>query len=182
MKIEIIFWTAFVVLIFAEQFAICLFMEWLRRKRSQPKSGRIEFIFSATTKKAEPMKATIKTTTEYNIPVLAKFTTIAGIVATIIGVPAWKSSDETVATVTPDETGNGATVVTVAPGSATISMHAEGDATEGVDPLDDSFDIIVVEPEAAVASITVGTPVLKTAAAPTDGAPAAAAAPLPPPV
>lgn len=58
---------------------------------------------------------------------------------------------------------------------STISMHAEGDETPGVDPLDAAFDVEVVTPEAANASLTIGTPELKPVPAP-EAAPASAPA------
>ena len=131
-------------------------------KRSKQKQHRVEFINSVHLKGKQTMTKT-KITTEQKVKSLAKFATLAGIAAAIFGVPVWASSDEKVAIVKASADGMSADVISVGEGKATISIHAEGDLTPGFDPLDSSFEVEVVAPEAGQVILSVGTPELKTA-------------------
>jgi len=94
----------------------------------------------------------------------------AGVAAPLFGVPVWASSDETVLTVTVAADGMSASVQTVAPGLARISVTAEGDPTPGVDVLTGvSEDVTVTlgpSHEAKVLTLALGAPADKVVAPP----------------
>ena len=130
------------------------------RLGGRKKQSRVGFVVEVkekqpTTKKRKRMLK-VKLTTEQQVQLSAVFETAKGNPVAIVGNPVWASSDATVATV--DQTG---LVVSVAPGSATITVTGEGDPTAGVDTVTSSAIIEVVNPEAAQAVITAGTPALK---------------------
>lgn len=90
------------------------------------------------------------------------FTDAQGRPALVDGVPAWASSDETVLLVTPAADGMSATVATVAPGTARVTVHADADLGAGVvDIVGVSEDVnVTVNPNtfASVVTLTLGTP------------------------
>lgn len=88
--------------------------------------------------------------------------------AIVDGVPVWASSDETVLAVSANPDGMGASIDTVAPGTARITVTADADIGAGVQPLVGvSEEINVTLGPSHVASVM--TLVLGT---PTDKAPA----------
>jgi len=81
-----------------------------------------------------------------------------GVNRALVGVPAWKSSDESIATVTPAADGLSALVVPVAKGECDITVTAEGDPTPGVDTLTGVGHVVVTDPEASQLSVSFGPP------------------------
>lgn len=72
-------------------------------------------------------------TTDQNFPNVAlTITNAKGGAATVDGVPVWASSDSTVLAVVASEDGMSASVNTVAPGVARITVSADADLGEGV--------------------------------------------------
>lgn len=110
-----------------------------------------------------------KLSTVQSLPVDAKFfyaTADGEVQTTVVGIPVWKSFDESVATVTAAADGLSATVVGVGAGTATITLNGEGDPVAGQDPIVGSFDVTVTLPEANEVLFTAGTPFLTPAPAP----------------
>ena len=74
--------------------------------------------------------------------------------ATVDGIPVWASSDATVITVTPDVTGMGAAIETVAPGGpARITVTADADHGAGIVTITGVSDDITVTPGLPVAAV-----------------------------
>jgi len=85
--------------------------------------------------------------------------------ARVDGVPVWASSDETVLLVTASADGMSASVSTVAPGTARVTVSADADLGEGVvEKTGRSEDVNVtqgVRGMAAVLTLDLGAPVDK---------------------
>lgn len=81
-----------------------------------------------------------------------------GVTVKLPSVPVWASDNTAVATVTAAADGMSALVKPVANGTCNITCHAEGDPTAGVDPLDATAPVTIVDPEASQISISFGPP------------------------
>lgn len=92
------------------------------------------------------------------VVVTAVFEDASGAPRKVVGTPAWASSDTSIATVTPAADGLSASIVGVAPGTATITVKAEGDPTPGNDTIEGEIDVTVIETEATQVVLTLGTP------------------------
>lgn len=99
-------------------------------------------------------------TDDQQVNLTAAFTTKAGNPARVDGVPVWRSSDESVITVTAAEDGLSAVAVAVGPlGSAQVSVEADADLDEGEERLITGvLDIEVRASEAVVAVVAAGAP------------------------
>lgn len=101
-------------------------------------------------------------TDEQQVTLAVAFTTAAGNAAKVDGLPVWKSSDETVATVTASADGLSALVVAQgALGTAQIAATADADLGTGVREVVGVIDIEVHAAEAVSALVTAGAPELK---------------------
>ena len=99
-------------------------------------------------------------TNEEQVRVTVVPKTAAGNPARIDGAVEWQSTDESVATVTPD--GDMSAIVrSVAPGVTQIIAVFDADLGEGVRPVEMSGALEVVEAEAVIGEIVFGTPELK---------------------
>lgn len=100
------------------------------------------------------------TTDQYYPSVVLTITDSKGRPAPVDGVPVWASSDETVIRVTPDATGMMASVDTVAPGTARVTVSADADLGAGTVTITGvSEDIDVTSGNvAAVVSLSLGAP------------------------
>jgi hypothetical protein len=86
----------------------------------------------------------------------------AGNPAKVDGVPAWATSDPTVATLTVADDGLSATVVTVGPaGASRITVTADADLGDGVTNIGGTLDVTVVGGAAFALNVTAGTPTKK---------------------
>jgi hypothetical protein len=98
--------------------------------------------------------------------------------AKVDGIPTWATSDATIITVAPTADGMGASISTVAPGTARVTVSADADLGVGVKTLTGVSDDIIVtlgpSHVASVMTLTLGTPADKVAPAP--AAPVAPAA------
>jgi len=101
-------------------------------------------------------------TDEQQVAVTAGFTTAAGNPARVDGVPVWRSSDETIATVTPAADGLSAVVGTAGGlGTAQISVEADADLGAGTRLITGLLDVEVRAAEAVAAIVTAGVPELE---------------------
>lgn len=83
------------------------------------------------------------------------FVDAKGNAAIVDGVPVWKSSDESVATVVASEDGLSATITPIGPiGTAQISVEADADLGEGVKPVITLVDLEVVGGEAVAGKVS----------------------------
>ncbi len=79
--------------------------------------------------------------------------------AAVDGIPVWASSDETIATVTPDANGLSAVVKAVGPlGDCKISVTGDADLGPGVSAIFGTLDVSIVQGQAVGFNLTVGTP------------------------
>jgi hypothetical protein len=103
--------------------------------------------------------ADLNTDQEFAGVVLA-ITDSRGRPATVDGAPVWSSSDETVVSVVATADGMGATISSVAPGTARVSVQADADLGEGSTPVTGVTEDIVVTQAgpgaAAVLKLTLG--------------------------
>jgi hypothetical protein len=101
--------------------------------------------------------------TAQTIPASLSITDSQGRPAEVDDVPVWASSDETVLTVEAEADGMTASIVTVAPGTARVTVHADADLGDGVvDLVGVSEDVTVtVNPNsmASVVTLELGAPV-----------------------
>ena len=74
------------------------------------------------------------------------------------GVPAWTTSDETVATVVPSADGLSALIVAGAPGSGRVVAQVDVDLGEGQNLLIGTLDVNVTPGAASVVALEAGTP------------------------
>ena len=100
----------------------------------------------------------VKITTTQKVNIVATFEDMDGIAVDVVGTPVWASSNPAIATVSPATDGLSCDVLSVAPGTAQITVTAEGDPTPGVDPVSGEQDVIVVADEATQVVLAVGTP------------------------
>lgn len=107
------------------------------------------------------------TTDQFFPSVVLTITDATGAAATVDGVPVWASSDATVLAVTAAADGMSASVDTVAPGTARVSVSADADLGAGVVSLDGvSEDINVTlgpSHQATTMTLTLGAPSAKIA-------------------
>ncbi len=102
-------------------------------------------------------------TTVQKVALSVAFVDAAGNPATVDGIPAWASSDESIITIA-DISADGMScfAVTVGPlGNAQVSVQADADLGAGVRPVTGVIDFEVQAAEAVSASIAAGTPELK---------------------
>lgn len=86
----------------------------------------------------------------------------AGNPATVDGVPAWSSSDETVVTLTVAADGMSAEAVTTGKlGTAQVNVTADADLGEGLKEITGVLDVEVKASEAVSLDINAGAPVDK---------------------
>lgn len=97
---------------------------------------------------------------DQRVGLTAAFTTKAGNPARVDGVPVWRSSDESIVTVTPSEDGLSAVAVAVGPlGTAQVSVEADADLdAEETRLITGVLDIEVRASEAVVAIVAAGAP------------------------
>ncbi len=105
-------------------------------------------------------------TTDQNYPnVTLTISDSQGRPAVVDGVPVWASSDETVLTVTATANGMGATIDTVAPGTARVTVTADADLGSGVQELTGVTEDINVtlgaSHQASTMTLNLGAPVDK---------------------
>jgi len=82
-----------------------------------------------------------------------------GVTVTLPSPPVWSIDDASYGTITAAADGMSAMFVPAGKvGQCNIKVHAEGDATVGVDPLDAVGQVNVVEPEASQIAVGFGTP------------------------
>lgn len=97
------------------------------------------------------------------MPCVLAFADSKGNPAAVDGVPVWTSSDETVLQILVEADGMSATVATVAPGTARITVQADADLGAGVLPITGVSEDVVVTPNpntfASVVALTLGTAV-----------------------
>lgn len=74
--------------------------------------------------------------------------------ATVVGVPTWAVTPDGVVGLTPASDGLSADFSGTAPGTATITVTAEGDPTPGVDTVTVTATLTVVPEEASTGEIT----------------------------
>lgn len=92
--------------------------------------------------------------TSQSIPASLTITDSQGRPAEVDGIPVWASSDETVLTVQAEADGMDATIVTVAPGTARVTVHADADLGDGVvDLVGVSEDVTVTVNPNSMASV-----------------------------
>lgn len=106
-----------------------------------------------------PLNVNISSVQE--IPIFANPQRADGSTATLVGTPAWTSSDTTIATVSPATDGLSAVIIAQAPGTCTVTVSGEGDPTPGVDPVSNTVSVTVVNAEATQIALTAGTAVNK---------------------
>lgn len=94
-----------------------------------------------------------------NLPLSIEIQTLKGKPAKVDGIPAWKSSDEAVGTLDVAADGMSALFKSVAAGSCSVDVSVDADLGEGVRPILGSLDIQVVGDEAAIVTITAGSPI-----------------------
>ena len=149
MTTEILFWVMIL--------AIILLVFWPSKAKQKPRSRAIiRIVLRIGDKKMTPISGQIASTQK--VQVTANFTDALGMERPLASTPVWKSSDTTIATVTADPTGLTAEIVAVAPGTAMVTVTAEGDPTAGKDTIDGEVDITVVAPEDTQVTLTLGTP------------------------
>ena len=126
----------------------------------KPNRGRVRFGIMLTTKQGTNTMNKIAGTLAalWAVVVTAVFEDASGAPRKVVGTPAWASSDTSIATVTPAADGLSASIVGVAPGTATITVKAEGDPTPGNDTIEGEIDVTVIETEATQVVLTLGTP------------------------
>lgn len=79
--------------------------------------------------------------------------------APVDGIPVWSSSAPDVLTITPDENGLSALILTTgATGTAQISVTADADLGEGIETITALADVQVVAGRAVGISLTFGVP------------------------
>jgi hypothetical protein len=79
--------------------------------------------------------------------------------APIDGIPTWESSDPSILTVEATDDGRGVMAVTGGPlGTATVTVTADADMGDGIEPLTGTVDFEVVGSEARSLNVSVGTP------------------------
>ncbi len=106
-------------------------------------AARVTINLGTATNKGERPMATLTTDQQF-ANVTLEITDDKGRQAQIDGMPVWASSDETVLTVTPTENSLTATIDSVAPGSARVSVSVDADLGEGVTSIVGSTEDITV--------------------------------------
>lgn len=76
--------------------------------------------------------------------------------ATLDGVPVWASSDETIVTVVAAADGLSATIDSVTPGDARVSVSGDADLGEGVKPIVGTIDVTVTAGSARTITVVAG--------------------------
>jgi glycosyltransferase involved in cell wall biosynthesis len=150
-------------------------MKIVPQSQCTSKNLRIEFTFSLQEKpvnskqtnqtKGKNMSTAAKLTTGFQSTILASVKTSTGAASTLVAPPNWTSTDPTIVTVTPATDGLSAIIAGIAPGTATVTVTGEGDATVGVDTVKNSVDVTVTNPEASEIDLTVEAQVPIPAAA-----------------
>lgn len=98
-------------------------------------------------------------TDEQQVALAVEFKTGKGNAARVDGTPVWRSSDETIVTLTPAEDGMTATAVTVGPlGTVQVSVEADADLGDGTRLITGVLDIEVRAAEAVQAIVVAGAP------------------------
>jgi len=105
-------------------------------------------------------------TNEQEFDLAIAFETAAGNPATVVGVPVWTISDDTVATLAVAPDGMSAVVSSGLPGTATITVTAQ---TASGGSVVGTFDVSVVLAEAGQVIFTVSNIRLKTTPGPVGG-------------
>lgn len=106
--------------------------------------------YTVTPEETSEMSSTRITTTEQQT-VTAKFVNFLGIAVAIDGIPQWRSSDESVVTVTPSTNGLSAVLTSGAPGLATVTCTGDSLLGDGVVDVAGVFEVeVTTDPAVAV--------------------------------